>query len=106
MTEMDGAIKAAELRTRLPDGWRIEGNGSGVYGYADESKTAEVQGSGKVPACFCICPDGSLWRAVWKVPHELGDNLHSVSDQVTGTRERCVEWVAQKAHNPEECCRE
>ena len=103
MTEVGGAIDAEELQERLPDGWRVENNNEGVYGFADACVQAARSDPLDVPACFSIQPDSGLWTATWKVPHQLGDDLCEVSSRVTGVRERCVEWVLERANRPEGC---
>jgi hypothetical protein len=72
-----------------------------VTGYADEDETGRLVRPDGVPACFAIHPEGSLWGAAWKQPHELGDDLRAVSDHVTGTRERCIAWVIERVRNAE-----
>jgi len=61
MTESDVGIDTADLRRRVPDGWRVEGGGAGVTGYADEDETGRLVRPDGVPACFAIHPEGSLW---------------------------------------------
>ena len=102
MTEVGGTIDAAELRARLPDQWRVEDGGSGVYGYADQDGAVGLVNSGTLPASFSIRPNGDLWAATWKGSHELGDDPRAESDRVTGARERCVEWVIERTCQAEE----
>ncbi|WP_256298917.1 hypothetical protein [Haloarchaeobius salinus] len=96
MTEASSTIDAEELRARLPDKWRVETDAEGVYGYADGHAPAVFLGPKGVPACFSIHPNSGLWAAIWKSPHDLGDDPRSVSERVIGVRERCVEWVVKK----------
>jgi len=51
-----------------------------VYGYADEGETVGLVNAGAVAASFSIQPDGGLWAATWKDPHELGDDPRMASD--------------------------
>lgn len=96
MTEPCTGVDVDELRSRLPDGWRVKGNGAGAYGHAVVDGTATLVGSdGRVPASFSIYPDGNRWGATWKRSHELGADLRAVSDHVTGTKQRCIAWVAE-----------
>jgi|GEM_PF-5811357 hypothetical protein len=101
MTEAGSAIDASVLRARLSEEWRVEDGSAGVYGYADDDGTRGLLSSGRVPACFSIQPDGSLWAATWKGSHELGADPRAVSERVTGTKERCVEWVIERARRAE-----
>lgn len=102
MTEGGEVIDVEKVRVRLPDGWRVENDGEGVvYGYADDHASMNFSSSSEVPASFAIQEKEDLWVATWKDSHELGDGLHGLSDCTRGVRERCIEWVVEKARTTE-----
>jgi hypothetical protein len=86
-------VDAAALRHRLPDPWQVEGGRAGAYGFADASGPPA---EGEVAACFSIQRDSGLWVASYKDGHELGAHPGATSERVSGTRERCVEWVIER----------
>jgi hypothetical protein len=97
-------LDAEAVRVRLPEGWRVEEAGAGVYGYADgaSGSPGDFPDFSEIPASFAIRPKGDLWAATWKEPHELDRGLHipgECSERVRGVRERCVEWVVQRARD-------
>jgi hypothetical protein len=91
-----GAVRAEALRARLPDGWRVEADGAGVRGRAGGHDAAACADPHGARASFAIRPDGELWTATWKAPPEAGEHC-TAPERVTGLRERCVEWVLEKA---------
>lgn len=109
MPESGLVIDAAVLRARLPDRWRVAGSGAGVYGHtdgADDDRTIELSNPGNASAHFSIRPDGGLWTATWKASQEFGADPRAASDKVTGAKERCIEWVIERARYAEEQRRE
>ena len=94
MTEDRERIDPDALRRRLPDGWEVSTNFRTVYGRAETLDPEDVDPT----TGFTIQPaEGSLWRATWRPPIGPGHGAPLVSDQITGTRERCVEWAVGKA---------
>jgi hypothetical protein len=102
MTEPDRSIDATELERRLSEAWRVEYDGEGVYGFADRKAVAGAESAGSAPACFSIQPAGDLWEATWKPPQTVGIEQQAISDQISGARERCLEWVVERAYSFEE----
>lgn len=108
MPDARAAVDAEQLASRLPAVWRVEDDGAGVYGYADGRQPTDrlVRANGEIPACFGLRPDDELWVATWKAPHPLHGDPGAAAEQVTGIKERCVEWVVERAAaleaNPDE----
>jgi hypothetical protein len=101
MIEPEGGLDADEVREQLPSGWRVEGGGSAVYGYADGHSPVPLPRLPVVPPSFSIRMQGDLWVATWKDAHELGDDPSVVADTARGNRERCVEWIVERAADVE-----
>lgn len=102
MTE-SARLEAAEIQARLPSGWVVEDDGDeAVYGYAEGYALPELPCPANVPASFELCRVGDLWSVTWREPSELRNGHHGPSGRITGTRERCVEWVVEQAATLEE----
>jgi hypothetical protein len=98
MTEDRGRIDPDALERRLPDRWGVSTKFGAVYGHAETLDSGDVDPGADPTAGFAIQPaEGSLWRASWRPPVGPGHGVLTVSDQITGTKERCVEWVVEKA---------
>lgn len=99
MPDAHAGVDADRLASRLPAVWRVEDDGAGVYGYADGRHPTDrlIRANGEVPACFSIRPAGELWVATWKAPHPLHGDPGPAAEQVTGIKERCVEWIVERA---------
>jgi hypothetical protein len=92
-----GTVRAEALRARLPDGWRVEDDGPGVRGRLGGHGAAVCTDPDGPRASFGIRPDGELWTATWKAPPKADEEPRAAPERVTGLRERCVEWVLEKA---------
>lgn len=90
MTEPGGV--SGLLRDRLPNGWHLERMDDGtVCGATSEG--------GAVRAAFAVGPTGGdLWAAAWWGPLPRNRRCEGREPaRVTGIRERCAEWVAERA---------
>jgi len=124
MTDRTGGLDPAEVRDRLPDGWRVEAEVGEEVVYGCEARTGAVQtredcdagmrGRGRrgtaagppdthrEPASFRIHKrDDGLWAASWTASREAGDETAGRTERVRGTKERCIEWVAERAAESE-----
>lgn len=109
MSESGCRVDAETLRNRLPAGWTVETpcaddnaeDGTRVCGYADSAESGTREKAEERRAAFDIWRDGDLWTAIWmchRAPSADCVGLH----RVTGIRERCVEWVVERARGAEE----
>lgn len=98
MTEGRGRIDPDVFQRRLPDGWTVTEDAGSVYG---RTETTDPDGAAPDVAPtpgFAIRPvKGYLWRASWCPPASAGRGAAPATERVTGIRERCVEWVVEKA---------
>jgi hypothetical protein len=98
MTEGHESIDPDALERRLPDGWEVSTNFRAVYGRTETLDPEDVERGVDPTTKFTIQPaEGSLWRASWSLPVGPGHSALLVSNQITGTKERCVEWAVEKA---------
>lgn len=103
MTDAGEAIDATEVQERLPDGWCVENDSDlAVYGYADGHAPANFPDPAALRASFGIRRESDLWTAIWLEPNEECGGRHKPVDRVTGIKERCIEWVLEKATGLEE----
>jgi len=92
------SISAVKIRQRLPDGWRVSNDGGTVvYGYARGHADPDFPMPVEIPASFGIRETEDLWTATWQEPNESSGH-HELTDQAKGTKERCIEWVVEKAN--------
>lgn len=104
MTDPSSALDPDEIHERLPESWRVkEDTLSAVYGFADGDAAVDFPDLPQAPASFAVRKqtDSELWEAVWKGPHDLGDDIEELAERVSGSQERCVEWVLEKAESLE-----
>lgn len=97
MPEGDAGLDAASVEARLPAGWRVEETDAGVRGYADRSSELGVDTPESVDS-FRIRHAGGLWTASWSAKSATSGRRGRADDRVTGVKERCVEWVVEKAN--------
>ena len=98
MTDGPETIDADAVQNRLPDGWTVENDGdSAVVGYATALEGTEFPDPARVPASFGIRQQLDLWTAVWLEPTESRGGRHESVDHITGTKRRCIEWIADQA---------
>jgi len=93
------SIGAPEVRRRLHDSWRVSNDGETVvYGYARGHADPDFPMPVEIPASFGIRKTDDLWTATWQEPNEASGH-HELADQAEGTKERCIEWVVERANN-------
>lgn len=98
MTDPSESIDANAVRSRLPDGWTVDVDGDRlIFGYATDHELDEFPDPGAIPASFGIRREDELWTAVWLEADESQGGRHYLVDQATGVKERCIEWVGEKA---------
>lgn len=99
MPEMTETIDADEVEQQLPAGWWAENDGDTcVYAYAGEKGATPAE----TPASATIEAVGNeMWNAQWNVLSDI-TGFHEPADDVTGAKERVVEWVAEKAAEVED----
>lgn len=103
MTDPDEPIDIELVRSRLPSGWTVESDGErAIYGYPFDAETATFPDPAELLASFGIRQTGELWTAVWLEPNARRGGRHEPTDHVTGLKERCIEWVSEKADSLEE----
>ena len=96
-------INPESIESRLPGVWRIKGFGRHmVGGFADNAARPQFAETKTIPACFCVKRLDELWLAVWKDPLGPDQDIEDVSKHVRGTRERCIEWVIDRAEDHSE----
>ena len=86
-------ITSNEVEAVLPDGYDAFNDGPrAVHLHAPGGPDpSDVAGSGTIEPA-----DGRLWRAVWS-EYNPARGFHDPVDSVTGTKERCIQWIAKKA---------
>jgi hypothetical protein len=97
MPEGGAGLDAASVEARLPDGWRVEETDGGVRGYADRSSEPGADASESVGS-FRIRHAGGLWAASWRQKSATSCRRGGTDDRVIGVKERCVEWIVEKAN--------
>ena len=97
MPEGSAGLDAASVEARLPAGWRVEETEAGVRGYADRSPEPGSASSESVDS-FRIRHMGGLWEASWSEKSATSGRRGGIDDRVTGVKERCVEWVVERAN--------
>jgi hypothetical protein len=98
MTEGHERTDPSALQRRLPDRWGISTSTQVIHGHTEAPDTEEAPRGVDSKTRFTIQPaEGDLWRASWEQQVNPSNGGTLVSDQVTGTKERCVEWVVGKA---------
>lgn len=112
MSDSERAVDIETLRTRLSADWTVEtvcgsdeagscADGDGVRGYADNDDSGPQEKANGHNAAFEIRRDGELWMATW-LDRRGPSADHTADHRVTGIRERCVEWVVERARCVEE----
>lgn len=106
MSKPDG-VDTEDLRNRLPAGWTVEApgengtwGGDAVVGQSKEYEAGRSRRAAERGANFEIRRTGDLWTAIW-LDHR-GSGPDRATDRITGVRERCVEWVVERARGAEE----
>lgn len=95
MPEAQQTIDSDEVEEALPDSWWAENDGDQcVYAYSGDN----VPGDPDMTASATIeVKSGEIWRASWLTPNPMRGGLHEPTDGRNGTKERCIEWIAEKA---------
>ncbi|MFP9190788.1 hypothetical protein ACLI4Q_03855 [Natrialbaceae archaeon A-CW1-1] len=93
MTESGCDIDVDALSERLPPGWDLETDPTGmVVGCAPHS----ASGSATLPALFQILKDDNLWSVTWWPPVPVQEPAVAAPDRIVGVEERCIEWILEK----------
>jgi len=112
MSDSGRIVDAGALQDRLPAGWIVEtvcganraedgAGGERVCGYEDGGESVSRENANRRGTAFELRCDENLWTATWL--DRRGPSADSAAvHRVTGVKERCVEWVIDRARGAEE----